>query len=255
MSSPPPSGGTASRVERALPAGVSPRLRGWIVLLSAAVDANLQAHHATPHRDVAVVLARAVGMSPAQEEAVGVTLDLLQLAVELADDVADWSADEAAGRPHVAVLAAIPPASRPALPGVLTLAAGRVLSTTFRSPEWSLPRALDELTLVLARMTEGQGEEDVDTHIALTSDEQARLLGLPLWLSPSIGSERAAQFDRWARRFGRTWELAARVEEGRCRPSDLHLARAACREVWPDWGPFVAPGPLSVERLLPVGMS
>lgn len=216
------------------------------------LQSTLDGMRGLPHCVLADHIAAPRGLGAAAEQAIADTLDLVQVAIELADDLADWEADAAAGRPHVAVLEAIPASVRPALPAVATAAAFARLGALAagETPGLAVGRAQAQLAAVLAHMAAAQGLTD-DAHIAGTADEQGRLLGLALWLDPATPPAEQAAVDTWARAYGRTWELAQRVTEGRVAPATLLRAQERCRRAWPTTAPFAPGGALSLDHLLP----
>lgn len=243
-----------ARIQRALPADFPAVTREWLVLGGDAVQIHLDAARGLPHRAFTTVLCEAIGFSDAETLAVGDAMDLIQVAIEIADDVADWEDDVARQRAHVPIIGSIPADARPAVPIVATLAATNCLTRGFAGSERMLARSVARLTGVLGAMVWGQGVADAGQHMALTSGEQACMLGLPLWLSAETAEAQQQQFDAWARRFGLTWELQFRVREKRIPRSELESAKEACRACWPDFSPFLAGETLEIRQLLPRGL-
>ncbi len=242
----------AERINTSLPKGTDPLVAQWMGLVAKAAQMNLDADDALPHRAFVELIAEARGFDSTEQHTIGDAFDHLQLAIELADDVADWDDDVERERPHVQLLSQIPAGARPALPIASTLACAACVAKIGGD---RIALTLSKMTAIGSRMVVGQGRDDEEGQIALASGEQALLLGLPMWLDSATTAHEQQEFDTWARAWGLTWELAQRVKERRARPSQLANAMERCRELWPDIVPFRRGEALAMATLMPSGMS
>jgi hypothetical protein len=225
----------------------------WIQRAAEAFEHQLREEKGTTHREIVAPLCDWLECSPTQKRLIGHTLDLLQVAFDLADNLADREEDEARGRTYDPYYEGIPVPVRHCLPALLVSGAHRCMMGAF-SPEASVSSA-EKVHGVLEDMLRGQGLPRGKEKVALVSGAQARLLCLPFWLFPERASrERTTlqELERWAQAWGNSWEFGFIFEETGS-PEDRELwvdALRTARKFWPNFGPFSASGPLSAERNL-----
>ncbi len=204
---------------------------------------------------LATQVAEAVGLAPPDAVRVGHLLDLLQPAIDLADNLADAEEDQAAGRDPRARYPGVPRAGLPFLPA---LAVGTVVAELSRFP---VPlrgvHAVDRLLSTLGALNEvqarplGMGHRSRDIGIHFVT-----LACVPAWLVPTAGEGLLdeAAVECWARRVGATvqtrWDALEDPGNQRLRLRFLRLRRAALRD-WPTSRPFGAGCALSASRVLP----
>lgn len=197
-------------------------------------------------------LAEGLGLPSADARKLGIVLDALQPGIDLTDDLADLELDRAAGKPHVAVLEAIPIGLRTCLPALMLAAVYAALPALFPgNPQ--VGAALQRITEILGRMTRGQGRPARTTeHVDDVAGEQGRLLCLPLWLFPGEPARDAA-IEAWAFAYGRIWQLRLDAREAPRSPrarTALQDGLRAARAAWPEFAPFAAGGTFDVTRVL-----
>jgi hypothetical protein len=244
-------------LERRLP----PRLIPWVRRLADSLDRQLRASGAVPHRALAAPIARWAGFSRAGVDTLGAVLDLVQLAIDVADNVADLEQDRRDGRAHVDAYDRIPRAAAVCVPALLVGVALCRLGECFPAPAYRPLYGCRRLLEVLGDMSVGQGEGSQGAaRVDLVSGRQGLLLCLPCWLrGPGAGHvtrRRTARLEAWAFAFGRTWEHHQRYLEERSAAAyaGYRSAAAAAAGAWPDFGPFTGRGPLRRVALIPTGL-
>lgn len=186
----------------------------------------------------------------------GTLIDALQIAVDMADNLADEELDQAHGRCYNGLYADIPADCRPALPALMVGAVVTALFRRFPPPRFDAPYAAERLMRVLGLMTTGQGRSRSDPlRIDHISGEQGRLYALPLWVSRD-GSERHDALlevvETWGFEFGRTWQLQREVIETTNEPhwtTELERAEQRAMKAWPGFPPFTDEGLFSKARM------
>jgi hypothetical protein len=185
-----------------------------------------------------------------------VVLELIQPAIDLADNLADEEEDRRLGRRPEARYPRIPPAARPFLPVLAVGVAMQHLVEAHSTDIFDVPGALRRLLAALARLNEVQGRplgargRSRDIGAAFLS-----LACLPIWLAPAqVGAERSAAVGAWAEAYGGV--LQPLVDAREC-PDDVQLARRFRRlrrravRGWPEFSPFGPGQALSQARILP----
>lgn len=212
------------------------------------VDA-LVAQAAMPHSTVVLRFCRYLDWTPRKSASLSLVIDLLQLAIDVADHLYDdqlVSADDDEG------VRAYSPSLLPSLtclPALLVGHATARLASDFENGAYAAARTLE----VLATMAAGQsltGREKVEA----VSGEQGLLLCLPLWISSNtFDDDKRQRVETWARAFGRTWELMQQALEedsprlrARYRFGMRHLMAA-----WPREEPFLWGQPLGPDAFGP----
>lgn len=248
-----------------------PRLRALMTrLLGAEIAEALDGVFAAAQRQLADLgggvshgwlvwnLAVGLGHTPADATRMGLLLDALQAAIDLADNLADEPRDRRTPgrRPYQDLYAGVPRETLLCLPALVVGAVVQGLHEELPAPRHDPARAAREVLATLAAMSVGQGLPDGDPgRIDAIAGQEGRLLCLPLWLRPSPTADdeaRTRTVERWAVAWARTWQLRIDVAE---RPGDVAAAARLrdglqrCRAVWPAFPPF-APGPFSPERVL-----
>lgn len=204
---------------------------------------------------LSVQLALAVGLPAPHRVPVGHLLDLLQPAIDLADNLADVEEDEALGRRPGARYAGVPAAGLPFLPA---LAVGTVVAELSRFPApLRAPYAVDRLLGALGRLNEWQARPG--THPRRSPEIGAAFVTLacvPAWLCPAHAQRPLdeAAVERWCAAVGRTvqtrWDAVESPGNARLRRRFLRLRREALRD-WPRVAPFGPGSALSAVRVLP----
>jgi hypothetical protein len=247
-----------SRRVRVLLEGRLPRPTvGWAIRAAAGFEHQLRDSEAFPHRTVTEALARSLGIPRAKRHRLGGTLDLLQTAFDLADNIADRDEDVRAGRSYAGHYRGVPEAALLCLPALLTSSAIQILHETFPESRYATSLAGRRVIRILGDMVVGQGAPNASSrHIALVSGKQGLLLCLPFWLVARRGSRwkaRLSVLEGWAFRFGRTWEYRQAHAERPTIENARALARAAAeaRRAWPPFSPFLAGEPLAPDLLVP----
>ena len=247
-----------TRVRAALSGRLHSRVAVWSGRVAQVLANQLQASHAVPHRELALRMARAVGMGQSQQTALGDIVDLLQTAIDLADNLADREEDVAAGRAQARSYPGVPSAALYCLPALLVGTAAAILYETFGRPKYQVDRAWGRLLETLGQMTVGQGlPTGHRRHLDLVSGQQGVLLCLPFWLVSHRPpwDRRLRVIERWAFLYGRTWEYHQRLLESgtslAARDFDRAVARA--RAAWPEFEPFGTED-LSARALIPAGL-
>ncbi len=206
----------------------------------------------TTHRSVVEPLCEWLGWAAEQRARLGHSLDLIQIAFDLADNLADEESDALEGRAYSSAYHGIPHAVRFSLPAYLISACYANLLGGF--PEGGRA-AVPKVHAVLSEMIVGQSLPSGVQKAGLVSGSQGRLLCLPAWLSPShpqLSSQRVAELERWAQAWGTTWELETLHRSSGCAESRrawIESVRQAHRN-WPRYGPFAAREALSASRNL-----
>mgnify|MGYP007066194188 FL=1 len=224
-----------------------------VALIKAAADATdrqyLDVGGGLSHGLQVYRLALGLGVDGRVAQQCGILLDGLQIAVDMADNLADAVLDVEQGRSYQRFYDPIHPDARPALPALMTGCVVDALYRWFPSPAHDSTRASLRLLQILGLMTGGQGlGRDDPLRIDRISGEQGRIYALPLWLSTdrSFQAEgRLTAVEGWGFELGRTWQLQREVVEdpGDPRwPALLEQARAQTRAAWPDFPPFVDRG-------------
>jgi hypothetical protein len=187
----------------------------------------------------------ALGLGAAHASRCGVTMDALQIAIDLLDNVTDEDLDASEGRDWASAYRGIPRETLTALPSLLIGCVVASLPLSFPPREHPTAEATTFLLGVLDRMARGQGlalthPERVDC----IAGEAGRLYTLPLRLAPSQTVEvrrRTEAVDRWGFEFGRYWQLEREVvERPRARRWVPLRGRALgrTRAAWPTFPPF-----------------
>lgn len=189
-----------------------PALVDWCRQASLATDHQLEVE-GVPVTNGRLALDLGVGLGVPRPLArrAGAVLEILQVATDMADNLADLEKD------RVAVAATGPHG----------------------------PSAAQKLSAVLGRMLVGQGLRG-EEHALRVSGDQGRLLCLALWLS---SFEEVEAIEEWAFAWGCTWQLTRDVLEARP-GADRRLRQAIQRaqRCWPSAPLFE--GRFSSERLL-----
>jgi hypothetical protein len=170
-------------VRAALSGYLPARVVAWSGRAARVLEDQLRASHAVAHREIVVPMAQAVGMRPLRQAALGDILDLLQTAIDLADNLADREEDAAAGKAEAKSYPGVPGAALLCLPALLVGTAEQILYEEFRRPRYRPDYASGRLLETLGQMTVGQGLPTGDRrHLDLVSGQQGVLLCLPFWL-------------------------------------------------------------------------
>jgi hypothetical protein len=210
------------------------------------------------HASVALPLAAWVGLGPEEAATCRDVLDLLQLAIDVSDNVADASEDAAAGLALEVRYDGVPLAVLAAVPALVLAVVVDLLHRGFPAPRTGASAAA-RIVETLSVMAWGQSlVGDWRAKVEAVSAAQGALLCLPLWVAGDVAAAqtRAAEADAWARRFGRTWELAELAEAGHPDAArELFREDAVLRIAWPAWGPFAPGGALDRSTLLGRGMT
>lgn len=250
----------------------APRLRATLTdLLGAPVAAALEGVFTATERQLADLgggvshgylvwhLAVGLGWRPADATRLGLLLEALQVAIDLADNLADEAKDRATpGRPaYQDFYRGVPRETLMCLPALLVGAVVQGLHEQLPAPRFAPARAAREVLATLAAMSVGQGLPDGDPlRVDAIAGQEGRLLCLPLWLMPAPTPEdeaRTRAVERWAVTWARTWQLHIDVREA---PGDagarerLRDGITRCRGCWPSFPPFTT-GPFAAERVLP----
>lgn len=212
----------------------------WMHSAALAFGDQLAENDAPAHRDVLLPIADWLGFAAQQRDAMGDSLDLLQVAFDYADNLVDAEADAARGRAYQQRYAEIPREVGPCLPALLCSLALERLSAAFGM---GATYAIERVVSVLADMARGQGTLDPTLQIELISGKQALLLCLPLWLAPDHHELTPAirkAIEEWATLWGNTWQLQQEYAELGSAASHFALRQAVARaqEGWPGVGPF-----------------
>jgi hypothetical protein len=178
----------------------------------------------------------------------GVLLDILAVAVDLADDLADVAEDTAAGRPPREDGLAW--AQRAALPALL-------VGVVARAVPWSFPEsrftgaAVDRLLSVLDVMVRGQGRAFGEAaRLEEISAVEGRLYALPLWVVHGPDHADVVAFEAFAVAWARTWQARRDVVERPSEATQDAFGRAvdvACA-AWPDRPGFREGEPFAFGR-------
>ncbi len=231
-----------ARVRRALLRRLPLPVVGWATRAAAALQDQLDEVRAQPHRVLVETTARALGLSHASR--LGSAMDVLQTAIDLADNLADRQADAESGRGYTRHYARIPEPALLCLPALLVGGAVQIVHEAFPEPDYASRMAGQRLLRVLADMAVGQGvPAGSSRRIALVSGKQGLLLCLPFWLlarQDSPWRARLRMVETWAYCFGRTWELRQMQTEQPVAGTSRALARALTetRRTWPGFSPF-----------------
>lgn len=201
-------------------------------------------------------LALGLGVEGRVAQRCGILLDALQIAVDMADNLADAELDRAQGRSYDHLYQPIPADCRPALPALMLGCVVAAIHRWFPSPRYAPERAAGRLLTVLGRMTVGQGYERSDPRrIDHISGEEGRLYALPLWLDSDRSQPaeaRLAAVEQWGFEFARTWQLRREVIESPDEPrwtAELEDAQRRALDAWPSFPPFGAAGLFSPAKL------
>ncbi|HEY8927244.1 MAG TPA: hypothetical protein VIU64_22830 [Polyangia bacterium] len=234
-------------------------IRRWCGEAALTLQRQLEARGALPHASIAVPAAEALGLNRPLAEGVGLVFDLLQTAIDVADNIADVEEDASAGRPPVYL--GIPKAALICLPSLLTGMALSHLTSTFEEGQFGTSYSCRRILQILGAMTLGQSVPKPDVrHDQLVSGRQGVLLCLPFWLvakrSPAW-RRRLPRVERWSYRFGLTWEARERRLD---MPTGAAVAAhqrslVAAQRAWPDFAPFRPGDALSAQALIAGGLS
>ena len=243
------------RVACSLARWADPTLVTWAVAAADVVEAQIADVGGSPHRELAAPIGRWLRMPAAEQEAIGDALDLLQVAFDLSDNLADVAEDAARGLTERRSYGDIPTAVRTCLPAYLVATSRERLEIAFASRPGPLRETGRLVHGVLGAMVLGQGCDDPIEKARLVSGEQAKLLCLPAWLcAPHTELTDAVRADllAWAEAWGTSWQLGFDCQE---HPSPAAQERwmhsvLNARARWPQVGPFLPDGPLAANSLL-----
>lgn len=228
----------------------------WIGVAAGVFEAQLRDSNAAPHSSLVTPICDWLRMNETERTAIARCLDLLQVAFDMADNLADAEEDRARGKDRLQGYALIPSNVCPCLPAYLLAASSEHLDRAFAARPTELRLAKRRIYESLGSMVRGQGLDATPEKARLVSGQQARLLCLPVWLSPDsdeLTAGRRVHLEQWAEVWGTSWELGFEYEEQRSdqtRASWAHSLDRA-RETWPKFGPFVNGELLGPERMLP----
>lgn len=203
---------------------------------------------------LAFALTHALGVELAASRAGAEILDLLQPAIDLADNLADEEEDRGAGRNIDARYPGLPRPGRFFLPALLVGTATWQVFARFPAPAYQPSVAARRLVATLAALNEAQAVEgfSLDRSEAL-GREYGRLWCLALWALPPghpVGP-RVARVEAWAAGVGRTLQLRVDQREGRAGAEErLRAVVEAESRRWPRFGPFLRGGPFARDRVL-----
>jgi hypothetical protein len=243
------------RIGHSLNGEVEPQLQKWIVAAARNFEQQLQSERALTHRDVTAHLCTWLKMPQSETDAIGDALDRLQVAFDMADNLADRERDAQVGKDACAGYRLIPEAAQHCLPALLIASAQTRLVMRFSSRPAALRKATLEVRRSLSEMVIGQGEQRANRRARQVSGSQGRLLCLPAWLTSTralIGAKRLAELEAWAFAWGTSWEQGYAYADRRSAHArrrwlaSLHAARTA----WPTFGPFVNGGALDARSVL-----
>lgn len=231
-----------------------PAPRQWACSAARVFATELKTRGASPHRVVVEAVSQAWGLDGPRIDTLGAVLDLVQVAIDVADNLADEEEDVALGRDVAARYASIPRPFLICLPSALINTAFVRLSADFPAPRYDLARATRRFAWALAQMAEGQAASSLEEKIRLASGKQGLLLCLPAWLTPDESEHPVAldALETWATAFGRSWEHQERMRTlaNNSAKQAWNAARFELEQVWPEVPPFDEHGPLARQRLL-----
>ena len=196
------------------------------------------------------------GLPESKAVELGELVDVLQVAADLADNLADAELDAAAGRPLEARYPGLHVATLLCVPALLIGVVFAELSRRFPAPTYAPDHAAERLGRVLAAMAVGQGlGMDDPRRVQLISGRQGHLLCLPTWLlgdAQAGGAERRVALERWAEAYGCLWQLRIDVDElGTAAARHRYeAALEAARAAWPAFAPFQPGEAFAVDALL-----
>lgn len=187
-------------------------------------------------------LAQESGLEPIVAQRCGLILDLIFLAVDLADNVADAELDARLGRTFNHHYEGIGQERMVAMPALLVGAATAGLSYLFADPSFHAQYAVGRVLGVLAVAARGQSRAHEDpARIEEISAAQGRFYALPWWVLHGPDSDIAAELEAWGVAWARTWQLRLDAQENpsveRCQTA-FHQAFEAASQAWPTRTPF-----------------
>jgi len=245
----------SERLQAALTGWSAPELVRWSCAAASAFEAQLRDTAGVTHREVARPISEWLGFTPSEHDAIGDSLDLLQVAFDLADNISDAEEDRRLGRGYNDAYAEIPKAVCISLPAYLIATACESLRRCFEPSGHSVSVALGNVHQVLGSMLLGQSMQDPVRKAELVSGSQARLLCLPAWLRtdhPLLQPNRLEGLHRWAESWGTSWQLGFEFAEQRT--AHLHAlwlrSTRLARAEWPPFGPFVPGQTLAADQHL-----
>ncbi|MFK7929927.1 MAG: hypothetical protein AB8H79_17165 [Myxococcota bacterium] len=200
-------------------------------------------------------LARESGVDAVFAQRCGVVMDIIFLAVDLADNVADAELDAQLGRSFTAHYDGIGRERLVAMPALLVGAATTSLSQGFAGDTLHGTYAAGRVLGVLAVAARGQSRAfDDPARIEEISAAQGRLYALPWWILEGPESPTAAELEPWGAAWARTWQLRLDVRENpgveRCLRA-FELAYDSASQLWPTRSPFRADEPFAQAFMLP----
>jgi hypothetical protein len=224
-----------------------------VAQVSLATDAGLVEVGAarTPGASVARV-AMALSIPDPIVRKVGYWVDILEIAVDLADNLADAEEDRALGRDPTAPYHGLAPATLFSLPLLLVstaiadLASWPVPIEHVRYTHGRLIPALDRLTRAQARPFGDPRRYDEG------SASRGVTVLLPLWMTfgPAWPDDpRFAALEAWQPAWSRTWQARQDVAEGRLDPATYRTLVDQATAAWPDFPPFQPGQALAVDRM------
>jgi hypothetical protein len=244
-------------VEEAAVTYAPPPVPSWCREAAGALERQLNGRRARAHSALLVPLARAIGLP--RPATVGVVLDLLQTAIDLADNLADVEEDRAAGRPPAYTTA--PREALVCLPSLLVGMAMSRLASAYGEASFRSSYATRRVLGVLATMVVGQAlPKSHRRHDELVSGHQGLLLCLPFWLVSKrdpTWRRRLPRIERWAMAFGRTWEARERhgASPTRATSAAYRASVVAAHRSWPTFAPFRRGDAGAPDALLAGGIS
>jgi hypothetical protein len=242
----------SSRIGTSLTGWLDPPLVDWAGAAARVFERQLEQAGGACHRQIAEIIGQWLGMTSVELDGLGSSLDLLQVAFDLADNLADADEDKKRGKEKT--YEGIPRAVQLCLPAYLVATSHQQLARTFGHRPAALVDASTLIHGVLGAMMTGQGCEDPAIKARLVSGAQGRLLCLPAWLcAPPVPDEMRTALLRWAEAWGTSWELQFAYQDDRTAAARARWIRSLeiARQCWPTFGPFASGGPLSPEHKLP----
>jgi hypothetical protein len=246
----------AERCREGLSSWIEPELLRWTESAANVFEAQVRDQNGAYHRDLAEPIGAWFYLSTDEQARLGTALDVLQVAFDLADNVADSEEDRDKARGYQLGYADIPRAVQVCLPAYLVATSRELLELAFAPRRDSLTEATRLLHQVLGAMVRGQGASDPLQKARLVSGAQARLLCLPAWLappSPRLTTSVKEDLLIWADAWGTSWELGFAHQEERSEASHRawRSSVSEARSRWPTFGPFASGELLSADRQLP----
>lgn len=186
---------------------------------------------------VAMQAATAFGAPEDVSQRCAVLVDILHLALDLADNVADEEQDRLQGR---SLDTSYPGVARESLVALPALMIGAVVSGVHSNfpdpfhPSYAARRIMEMLDV----LTRGQSLElDDPMRVEMLSAVEGRLFALPWWLMDGAESDFGEVVEAWGVAYARTWQARRNLLE---RPGEevweqrYRDAAATARACWPD---------------------